>query len=549
MPGPSRAARLLEEAAAAHGRGERAAAESRVREALALEPNSANAQQMLGGLLLDRGLHLEAMPWLESAARLQPQAGTFYNLGLARHATGRLEAAIDAFRSAVRLNPEWVDALNNLGTCLLELGFAHAAVDVLRQCLGKPGLTPLTFSNLLLAMQYLPEVSLDESLQLHRRFGEAIEATAQPLPTRVVRALGGKLRVGLVSGDFRTHPVGLLLQGLLPELAQHEIECWAYSARAGLPGDPMPARLAALVAGWRDIEQMDDATAARMIAADGIDILIDLSGHTSHNRLGVFARRPAPVQVSWLGYGATTGLSRIDYVLGDPWSNPPGDEAQFVERLVRMPVPRLPFTPPAEAPEVAPPPALAKGHVTFGCFNNIAKLNPTVVTLWASILREVHGSRLFLKGRQFDHTAPREALTTAFVQHGVSRDRLQFEGFQRRAEYYTAFSEVDIALDPFPFTGGTSTLDALWMGVPVVSLRGDRMIARQGEMILAPLGLEDWLCNGIDRYRTRAVAAVADSQSLARLRGELRTRVAASPAADMMRYAAVLAEILKALAS
>ena len=541
------AAATLEAALAVLRQGDHAAAERLVRDVLERDPASADAQQLLGAVLLERGRHGEALPWLERALVAQPHFGTHYNLGLARHAVGSLEAAVAAFRAALALRPGGVDALNNLGTCLLDLGFPAEGAEALRQAVAQPDASPSVFSNLLLALQYLPKHSLDESLQLHRRCGERIESAASPLPSRPPLAHGGALRVGLVSGDLRTHPVGLLLAGLLPELARAGLQCWVYSSRAGRAGDPLPDQLRGQVAAWRDIVALDDAAVARQVQADQIDVLVDLSGHTSHNRLGVFALRPAPLQVSWLGYGATTGLTRIDAVLGDPWSTPAGDETQFVERLVRLPVPRLPFTPPANAPAPGEPPCLGQGHVTFGCFNNIAKVSPAVVGLWASILHAVPDACLFFKGRQFDHLAPRQALTAAFEGQGIEAARLRFEGFDERREYLRAFAQVDIALDPFPFTGGMSTLDALWMGVPVVSMRGDRMIARQGEMILTPLALQDWLADGAVAYRQRAVAAAADHAALAQLRGQLRQRVAASPAADLPGYAAALARTLRGL--
>lgn len=540
-------ASLLDAAITVMRQGDRAAAERLVRDALARDPASASAQQLLGAMLLEQGRAGEALPWLERASVAQPHFGTHYNLGLARHAVGSLEAAAAAFRAALELRPGWVDALNNLGTCLLDLGFPAQSAEALRRAVVQPDASPSVFSNLLLALQYLPEHSLDESLRLHRRYGERIESAASPLPSRPPLAHGGALRVGLVSGDLRTHPVGLLLAGLLPELARAGLQCWAYSSRTGRPGDPLPDQLRGQVAGWHAIDALDDAAVARLVQADQIDVLVDLSGHTSHNRLGVFALRPAPLQVSWLGYGATTGLTRIDAVLGDPWSTPAGDETQFVERLVRLPVPRLPFTPPADAPEPGKPPCLGQGHVTFGCFNNVAKVSPAVISLWASILHAVPDACLFFKGRQFDHASPRLAVSTALEREGIEGRRLRFEGFDERRDYLRAFAQVDIALDPFPFAGGMTTFDALWMGVPVVSMRGDRMISRQGEMILTPLGLTDWLADGPEAYRRRAAAAAADRADLVRLRSHLRERVADSPAADLPGYARALAQTLRGL--
>lgn len=523
---PSQPASLppkLRQALDALRRGDTASVETLCRRLLAETPGEFRAASLLGAVLTDSGRADQALPFLEQAAAHELMAR--HNLGIAYHAVGRLEDAAACFEAVLRADPDFVDARNNLGSTLLDLGFARPAVDVLRECLQRPGLNPVIFSNLLLAMQYLPEVTRDELAALHRRYGEALAAALPPLPAAPSRA-PGPLRVGLVSGDLRHHPVGLLLEGLLPALRARGWWLAAYSSRPGLPGDPVPARLAAQVDHWQDISGLDDATAARRMREDRIDVLIDLSGHTGHHRLGVFALKPAPVQLSWLGYGDSTGLATIDALISDAVSTPPGVEGEYVERLLRLPLPRLPFTPPAEAPPVNESPYGAGEPFTFGCFNSIAKLNPKVVATWARILAEAPDSRLFMKGRQFDHSAPRKAIIEGFARHGIAAGRLLLEGYTRRADYWPAFHRVDVALDPFPFNGGMSTLDALWMGVPVLSLPGQGMWARQGAMILGALGLDDWLANDTEDYVAKAVDATRSTAELRKLRRSLRRRVA-----------------------
>ena len=513
----------LSQALDALKRGDVTRVESLCRQLLADEPGEFRAASMLGAVLTDTGRADEALPFLEQAAPHELLAR--YNLGIACHALGRLEDAAACFDTALRANPDWADARNNLGSTLLDLGFAHRAVAVLRECLQRPGLTPTAFSNLLLAMQYLPEVTRDELAALHRRYGEALAEAHPPLPPAPPRQ-PGPLRVGLVSGDFRHHPVGLLLEGLLPALRARGWWLAAYSNRPGLPGDPVPARLQAQVDHWVDISSSDDASAAQRVRQDRIDVLIDLSGHTGHHRLGLFALKPAPVQVSWLGYGDSTGLATIDAVVSDAVSTPPDVDGEYVEPLLRLPLPRLPFTAPSDVPAVSDPPYAGDAPFTFGCFNTIAKLNPRVIATWARILTAAPESRLLMKGRQFDHAAPRAAITEAFAQHGIVAERLLLEGYTRRADYYEAFHRVDLGLDPFPFNGGMSTLDALWMGVPVLSLPGAGMWARQGAMILGALGLDEWLAPDLDAYVAKAVDATSSTAELRKLRRGLRKRMA-----------------------
>jgi predicted O-linked N-acetylglucosamine transferase (SPINDLY family) len=276
---------------------------------------------------------------------------------------------------------------------------------------------------------------------------------------------------------------------------------------------------------------------ANRIRADGIDILIDLSGHTAYNRLPVFAWKPAPVQVSWLGYFATTGVAAIDYFVADPWTLPESEEINFTEKVWRLPETRLCFTPPDAAVAVSTLPALVNGYVTFGCFNNLSKMNDKVVAVWARVMEAVPGSRLFLKARQLTEASVRQSIAERFAAHGIDEGRLILEDYVPRENYLAAYQRVDLALDPFPYTGGTTTAEALWMAVPVLTLAGERFISRQGVGLLMNAGLSDWVASDPDDYVARALAHASDLPRLSALRGNLRAQVLASPVYDAARFA------------
>jgi predicted O-linked N-acetylglucosamine transferase (SPINDLY family) len=288
--------------------------------------------------------------------------------------------------------------------------------------------------------------------------------------------------------------------------------------------------------GWTSAVGMDGAALARRIHDDAIDLLVDLSGHTEHGRLDVFAWKPAPVQVSWLGYFATTGLETIDWKLGDRWVTPIEEEHHFVERIWRLPDSCFCYFPPSRAPEVAPLPSQTTGHTTFGCFNNLAKLNDEVVELWSRVLQAAPKSTLLLKARQLESDEIAAHVRSRFERAGVGPDRLVLEGSGSYEDYLRAYARVDVALDPFPYAGGATTADALWMGVPVLTLIGDHYIGHQGESLLHAATLSDWIARDKDDYVRKAVTRAADIASLRELREQLRERVAASPLFDAPRF-------------
>lgn len=540
---------LLATAQAHHRAGRLGEAEAGYRRILAAEPGHPDALHLLGLLAHQLGRHEAALPLIVEAIRTRPEGGMFHNLGLVLRALGQLQAAMESFDKAIAALPGFADAHTGRAATLLDLGFAAEAASSYREAMRLAPELPDIHSGWLLAMQYLPDCTPARLRHEHARYAERFEA---PLRGKRFRhpppqPLSRPLRLGFVSGDLRTHPVGLLAQGVLARLPREKFELHLYSSHPPRSGDRVAEALRAL-GRWTPIEALSDEAAARRIHADGIDILVDLSGHTGHNRLPLFALKPAPVQVSWLGYTATTGLESIDWLVCDDVSAPDADAIHFSEKLWRIPGSRLCFTPPDADRPVAAPPLSREGRPTFGCFNNIAKLNDRVIALWARLLAAVPESRLFMKGRQFDQPMSRDALLEKFARAGVARDRIAVEGFTPRdGDYLSAYDRVDVALDPFPFTGGATTLDALWMGVPVVTLRGDSLVSRQGESVLRAMGADEWIARDHDDYLRIARTLVVDPARLAATRAGLRARLAASPVGDVGRYAQALAEAFEGM--
>jgi predicted O-linked N-acetylglucosamine transferase (SPINDLY family) len=354
-----------------------------------------------------------------------------------------------------------------------------------------------------------------------------------------------RIRVGYVSSDFRRHPVGFFLQPVLNSHDRAQVEVFCYSSHPQT--DDLTEQLRSRADGWRTIASSDDDAAAELIRSDAIDILVDLGGHSGFNRLPTFARKPAPIQASWLGYADTTGLPNIDYLISDRFVCPEQEDGAVVEQVVRLPEAFLCYTPPEDAPPVPPLPALSRGHVTFGCFNNIAKVTPDVIRLWAEILRAVPESRLFLKTRSLGEHSVRSRYASLFAHHEVSPERVVFEGASPRADYLAAYGRVDIALDPFPFNGGTTTLDALWMGVPVISLQGDRPVCRLGASHLSAAGCGDLVVRSPQDYLQKAVALASDVRQLSHLRAALRRQVLDSPICDSSRFTRGLEKAYRAM--
>lgn len=507
--------------------------------ALALAPDFAEAHYNLARLLQAQGRPEEAVRHYAEAVRLRPDlAPAHYNLGLLFRDLNRPDEAEASYRQALELAPGETDAANNLAILLKDQGRVDEAVEVYRAALAiRPDDAEMA-SNYLLALNYAAGVSAEKIFREHRAFARRFEQALRPLWLEHANIPDPErpLRVGYVSADFRRHAAANFIEPVWACRDKSRFHLIAYSNHA--QPDGVTARLKALADDWRDIAGLSDQAVADLILQDRVDILVDLSGHTAGNRLGVFARRPAPVQATWLGYLNTTGLEAMDYRISDAYADPPGAaDALHSERLVRLPASQWCYRPFAEA-AVTPLPARVSGTVTFGSFNNLAKLTPPVIDLWARLLAALPAARLSLAA--VPQGKARERLGERFAVHGVETSRLTFLDRLPAERYWELFFGVDIALDPFPYNGGTTTCDALWMGLPVVTLAGERSVSRSGASLLATLGHPEWVARSPDDYVAIATALAGDVAKLAELRSGLRQRMQASPLMDEAGFTAAL---------
>ncbi len=531
--------------------GKRDAAVESFRKALAINPDFAWAHCNLGNVLAADGNLPAAIESYRNALAIDPNhVETWVNLGNTLNAKDDFEAAVECYRKALSIKPDHAVAWANICAPLQAQGNLDAAIDSFRKALElRPDFADAQ-SGLLNVMSFHPAYSPAERLAEARRYGAGVTARAKPFDRwpadqNVCAPPAKPLRVGLVSGDLRTHPVGFFIESILAHFDPAEVELVAYVTLAR--EDETTARLKPRFTAWNSIVDLEDEVAASRIRGDGIHILIDLAGHTAHNRLPVFAWKPAPVQVSWLGYFATTGVPAIDYLLADRVSVTESLREQFTETIWYLPDTRFCFTPPPDSARLQPGPlpAVRNGHITFASFQNPIKLNDAVLAAWGRILFALPDARLRLLNRQMEYPSARARLRDRLHGFGIASERLTMVGQVPREDYLVAHADVDIILDTFPYPGATTTCEALWMGVPTVTLAGDTLVSRQGASLLACAGLDEWIAGDVDDYVARALAHAADVDRLARLRSELRRKVLASPLFDAPQFARNLVTALQ----
>lgn len=511
-----------------------------LRQAIKIKPDYLEAYSSLGFVLLSLRRREEAIEAFHEVARRKPEfAEAHANVGAALFGHGRLEESASSLRRAIELKPEHGTFHDTLGTVLCCQGKIEEAIKQHEEAVRCQPNEPISYSNLLMTMQYRTSNDATSSISQHRLWAEryvsfknppANSYSNRPDPAR-------RLRIGYVSPDFREHSVAYFLEPLLANHDSTVVEVFCY---ADVPHpDATTRRLQSLAHHWRPISKLPHPRVAGIIQADAIDILVDLAGHTGSNRLPVFAQKPAPIQTTYLGYPNTTGLSTMDYRLSDSHADPIGQsEAFYTETLMRLDPGFLCYQPPADAPAVKPAPCSSNNYVTFGSFNNLSKVNPEVIALWARILLALPESKMVLKYHWLSDEATRERYYSLFAKHGIARERLQVFGMApTTAEHLAMYALMDIALDTFPYNGTTTTCEALWMGVPVITLAGRTHAGRVGVSLLSQVGLTELIAESPEQYLHKAVHLAANRDRLTRPRSELRQQIADSALCNGQAFA------------
>jgi len=512
--------------------------------ALAADGNFAEAVNNLGVTLQEMGRLEEGAQRFEKALQIRPDyVDPLINLANNWRDRGRPEQAIGYLRRALELKPSNPSSWNNLGCAFTDQGVIPEALDCYRKAIELAPSNHHAHSNLLLNMHYLGEVGPEEILEAHREYGRQYEPRMagfhaphpnSPDPDRPIR-------IGYVSADFRRHSVAFFLEPILEQHDRGRFEVFCYGSVAR--PDPQTQRFQQLAdAGWRSVLGFNHERFHQQVRADAIDILIDLGAHTANSRLIEFAGRPAPVQATYLGYPDTTGLDAMDYRITDPWADPPGETERFhTEQLVRLPAGFLCFRPWPDAPPVAPQPALSGQQFTFGSFNTMAKISPATLDLWAEILCRVPGSRIAIKNKALSETEARQRLQREMAARGVAPERVFMSGLvESLVGHLDSYRLLDLALDSWPYHGTTTTCEALWMGVPLVTLLGRQHVSRVGLSLLDAVGLADFAASTPQDYVSLAVRLAGEPHKLADIRADLRQRMGVSRLVDAVSFTAQL---------
>ncbi|MSO98511.1 MAG: glycosyltransferase family 41 protein [Rhodospirillaceae bacterium] len=540
------------------------------RKTIELRPGHLGAYNNLALVLRAKGDDESALTVLIEALAYAPQSPELrFNLGNAMQAVGHWDGAEASYRRALEFNPKHAEAMVNLGHVLIELGRKKDAEQEFRKAIAlnpnlsqayvgladlvdtgtmdavahrravlamKPDLAVIR-SSLLMCLQYEPGVVRQEIANEHKAFGKMFDSTSPPAyaakprdftPTR-------KLNIGVISGDLRFHAMVFFA---LPLFQARDRDAWSLTCYSTAPRpDAETENFRASADRWRDARHLDTAELVRLIANDDIDILIDLSGHTPHNRLLALAAKPATLQVAWGDYVDTRGLKAIDVLLGDGVHTPPADDQFYVERVVRLPKDYLCYRPPAYAPEVAPAPCLTRGYVTFGCFSEITKINPGTIARWAKVLNALPGTKLMINNRLLADGAKQGQILSQLMAAGIANDRILTGTGGVHKEFLAQYADVDVILDTTPYSGGLTTCEALLMGVPVLSVPGDRFCSRHATSHLIHGGYAEGVCTDVDDMVAKAKALVAAPEKLAALREGLRAKFLASPLCDVTGFA------------
>ena len=517
-------------------------------EGSAFSPNSPQLHFFSGNLHLAEGEVVAAVADFQIAASLRVQdAAILLNLGVAQFRLRDVYASLATCLRIIEFDPDNVQAHANLAAAYQMMGKLDLAIPSYRRALDINPKYLNAHQNLLYALTFYPACKPDEYLEEAKRYGAKVRALAKRFsnwqnPPYLLESR--PLRVGFVSGDLRSHPVGNFLEGVLAHIDPAKLSLVAYSNSAR--EDELSVRIKPLFAQWTVVTSLADHLLAEKIHADKIDVLIDLAGHTENSRLSVFAWKPAPVQVAWLGYWASTGLLDLDYILVDEVSVPPDEQPFFSEKLWYLPQTRLCLTPPNDSAGSAltEPPALRNGFVTYGSYQSLTKMGDGSLSAWSRVLAEEPTARLRLQNWEFRFPEAVEDMRQRLLAAHIDVLRVDMHGGADRDAYFGSYAEVDLVLDTFPFPGGTTTAEAVWMGVPTVTLAGASLVARQGVSMLHCVGLQDFIANSEAEYVALAVQHARQLDRLAQVRAELRSKAQVSPLFNAALFARNLERVL-----
>lgn len=507
------------------GAGKLSEAIERYERALLIDPNLLGVLCSLGDALQSQGNFIQAIHRYEQALAIKPGVvEVLCNLGVALKALGRVENAIQRFEQALIIKPDLPEVLCNLGGALKDQGKLAESISMFQRALALMPDLAVAHSGLLLTMQYMPVFTAEEQFASHQQYAARFESPIKAdWPHHNNKPdVSKRIRIGYVSGDFKNHSAAYFFEPILAAHTKSEVEIFCYHNNTF--DDDYSHRMAAHADHWIPCSAMNDAQLYERIRLDGIDILVDLSGHTANNRLPVFARKPAPVQATWIGYAGTTGLTAMDYRITDAFMDPIGKSEHFhSETLIRLPSSNVAYRPVPGCPQVNTLPAFKNDTFVFASLNNLAKLNPSVVDLWCRILRAIPHSRLMLGNVNSKEVAG--WILDLFSQRGIAGTRLMLKPTVPSLDYLTLHHEVDLALDPFPYNGGTTSMHSLWMGVPVLTLAGEHSVSRVGAAVLARAGLSQFVAKSEEEYMQIAVSIAKDLPALGRIRGSLRDQM------------------------
>ena len=548
------------------------------KKAISLKHDFAEANNNLGNAMRELGMPEEALPYFEKALKINSDYfEAYFNLGEAYQELGNREDAIINYEKAIKINPNHAEIYNNYGMMLYESGkineakkkylkaislnpnnekFHNNIGNLLSQTDLDKGILSynraiqlksdyaIAYSNLLFNLNFNPKFDINFYLTTAKKFSINCKSPQTEIPSKYFyKKKPDKLKLGLVSSDFGKHPGGYFTLSTLKELIKSNFELVAYSNYDR--NDEFSEQFKPLFNNWYSIKKKNDEEVVKQILKDGIHILMDLQGHSGHNRLPIFIYKPAPIQASWLAQGST-GISEIDYFIGSHHITPKNEEKHFVEKILRLPEISQCFTTPNYNLEINSLPLIKNNFVTFGCVNNLSKINEQVISVWSKILSAVPNSKLLLKTKNFDQGEEIvKEFISKFEKNDINKNRLILKGGSKtREDLLKVYHEIDFCLDPFPYQGNTTTIESVWMGVPVLTLKGNRYLFHFGESINNNLKMDDWIAKDYNEYISKAIKFSLNPEKLSELRSKLRKIALESPVLDAPRFAKNFSKLL-----